>query len=150
MQSWTSQGGLEVQHLVHLQIQNESQSVASKTLTASGQIHQPYLSPHSQARDIFFAYHVTARCWCFLGPYHHQTSTPKELTLAIEAVSLAYLWHQVYSDSPLASAWKRYGLALRMINKAIGYPIPTTRDTTLMASFLLDLFEKVTNNDSEP
>lgn len=101
-----------------------------------------------QARDAFFAYYIASKCWDFLKPYHHPTDSPEHLTLAIEAVSLAYLWHQVYSDAALATAREKYILALRMTTKALSSPKHATKDTTLMASLLLDLFEKIT--DSEP
>ena len=69
------------------------------------------------------------------------------LTLAIEAVSLAYLWHQVYSDAALATAREKYISALRMINKLLRSSKEATKDTMLMASLLLDLFEKITNSE---
>ena len=101
-----------------------------------------------QARDAFFAHYATSRCWDFLKPYYHPLNAPKHLTLAIEAVSLAYLWHQVYSDVTLATARQKYISALRMTKNVLKSPIEATKATTLMASLLLDLFEKIT--DSEP
>ena len=68
--------------------------------------------------------------------------------MAIETVSLAYLWHQVYSDAALASARERYIQALRLTNKALKSPKEALKYTTLLASLLLDLFEKIT--DCEP
>ena len=107
------------------------------------------LSIDFQARDAFFAYYIASRCWDFLKPYHHPTDSPEYLTLAIEAVSLAYFWHQVYSDAALATARQKYVSALRMTNKTLkSSKKEVTKDTVLMASLLLDLFEKIT--DSEP
>lgn len=133
-----------------LRVRNESKSIARKVLK-----NAPHFEPQSlplsidlQARDAFFAYYVASKCWDFLKPYYHPTDSPKHLTLAIEAVSLAYLWHQVYSDAALATAREKYVLALRMTNKALTSSKEATKDTTLMASLLLDLFEKIT--DSEP
>ena len=75
--------------------------------------------------------------------------SPEYLELAIEAVSLAYLWHQVYSDAALATARRKYISALRITNKTLkSSKKEATKNTVLMASLLLDLFEKVT--DSEP
>lgn len=68
--------------------------------------------------------------------------------MAIEAVSLAYLWHQVYSDAALATARGKYILALRMTKKALKSSKEQIKNTTLMASLLLDLFEKIT--DTKP
>ena len=106
------------------------------------------LSIDLQARHAFFTHYITSKCWDFLKPYHHPTDSPEHLTLAIEAVSLAYLWHQVYSDAALVAARERYVAALRMTNKTLKSSGEATKDTTLMASLLLDLFEKIT--DSEP
>ena len=107
------------------------------------------LSIEFQARDAFFAHYIASRCWDFLKPYYHPTDSPEYLTLAIEAVSLAYLWHQVYSEAALATARQKYVSALRMTNKTLkSSKKEATKDTVLMASLLLDLFEKIT--DSEP
>lgn len=133
-----------------LRIRIESQSVARK---ASKRV--PHLEPRSvelsldsQARDLFFVYYVTSKCWDFLRPYHHPTDTPEHLTLAIEAVSLAYLWHQVHSNAALVTAREKYISALRMINQTLSSSGGATKNTTLMASLLLDLFEKITNRES--
>ena len=115
----------------------------------------PYFEPQSlplsvdlQARDAFFAHYISSKCWDFLKQYYYPADSPEYLTLAIEAVSLAYLWHQVYSDAALTIAREKYVLALRMTNKALKSSREATKDTTLMAPLLLDLFEKIT--DSQP
>ena len=74
--------------------------------------------------------------------------SPEHLTNAIEAVSLAYLWHQVYSDAVLATARGKYISALRMTNKILKSSKEQTKNTTLMASLLLDLFEKITDTET--
>ena len=108
------------------------------------------LSIDLQARDAFFAYYVTStsKTFNFLARFYHPTDSSDYLTLAIEAVSLAFLWHQVYSDAALASARERYIRALHLTNKALKSPKEVAKDTTLLAALLLDLFEKIT--DSEP
>ena len=106
------------------------------------------LSTDFQARDAFFAHYIASRCWDFLKPYYHPTDSPQYLTFAIEAVSSAYLWHQVYSDAALATARRRYVSALRMTNKTLkSTKKEATKDTVLMASLLLDLFEKITSSE---
>ena len=134
-----------------LRIQNESQSVVRRALKNAPPF-EPQSLPLSvdlQARDAFFAYYVssTSKCWDFLKRYYHPTDSPDHLTLAIEAVSLAYLWHQVYSDAALATARERYISALRTTNKTLQSPEEATKDTTLLASLLLDLFEKITDSE---
>ena len=135
-----------------LRIQNESQSVARRAL----RIATPFeprslpLSVDMHARYAFFAHYVTSpsKCWDFLERYYHPTDSPVHLTLAIDAVSLAYLWHKVYSDAALATARKRYISALRVINGALRSPEEAVKSTTLLASLLLDLFEKITDSES--
>jgi hypothetical protein len=68
--------------------------------------------------------------------------------LAIEAVSLAYLHHQVYSDAALAIARQKYVLALRTTNKNLHSLKEATSETSLLASLLLDMYEKIT--DTKP
>jgi hypothetical protein len=97
-----------------------------------------------QARDAFFAFWVTSKCWNFLIPYAHPTDCPEALTLAIEAVSLAYLWHQVGSNAALVNAREKYVLALRRTNKVLRIPNEAAKETSLLACLLLDLFEKIT------
>lgn len=106
------------------------------------------LSIDLQAREAFFAYYVDSKCWNVLKQYHHSKKPPEHMTLAIEAVSLAYLWHQVHSDIALAAARERYVAALRLTNKMLKSSKEVTKDATLLSSLLLDLFEKIT--DSEP
>ena len=102
-----------------------------------------------QARDAFFAYYVssTRTCWDFLKRYYHPMDSPDHLTLAIEAVSLAYLWHHVYSAAALATARERYVSALRLLNKTLKSSKGATKHTTLLSSLVLDLYEKMTDNE---
>jgi hypothetical protein len=105
------------------------------------------LSVDLQAREAFFSWYVkgTSRCWDFLQQYYHPADAPYHLTLAIEACSLAWLWHEVYSEAALSVARERYILALRVLNKALRSPDEAVKSTTLLAALVLDLFEKITN-----
>lgn len=51
-------------------------------------------------------------------------------------------------DAALATARETYIMALRMANKTLKSSQEAIKDPTLMASLLLDLFEKIA--DSEP
>ena len=79
-----------------LRVRNESQAVMMKALKHASTVgpQSLTLSVDLQARDAFFAYYVTStsRSWDFLQRFYHPTESPDHLTLAIEAVSLAYLW----------------------------------------------------------
>jgi hypothetical protein len=135
-----------------LRIRNESQAVRRKALSRNAPPFEPRSLPLSlelQARDAFFAYYVTgtSKTWDFLKPFYDPTHSPKHLTLSIDAVSLAYLSHQVYSDAALATARERYISALRMASRALQSPEVAAKHTTLLTSLLLDLFEKITNTE---
>jgi hypothetical protein len=104
-----------------------------------------------RARAAFFDYHIAEKCWSFLERYYHPLDSPECLTLAIEAVSLAYLWYQVYQgscNSALIAARRRYILATRGLNRVLECPEKVAHETTLLTSLLLDLFEKITNSRS--
>jgi hypothetical protein len=136
-----------------LRVRDESRAVRIKALSK----YAPHLEPCSpplsldvQARDAFFAYYVTgtSKTWDFLKPFFDLTQSPEHLRLSIDAASLAYLSHQVYSDAAITTAREKYVSALRMTNKALESPEVAARDTTLLTSLLLDLFEKITNSES--
>lgn len=139
-----------------LRIRNESQAVRRKA--ASRNLPPFHLEPRPlavslewQAREAFFAYYVTgtSKTWDFLKHFPHQLHTPEHLTLSIDAVSLAYLAHQTYSDAALAKSRERYVSALRMTNKALESLDVASNYTTLLASLILDLFEKITNSEPQ-
>jgi hypothetical protein len=153
-----------------LRIQDESKSVIWKFTknTPPSAPQSLSLSIDLQARDAFFIYYATgsSKCWIFLKQYYHSRNSSDHLTLAIEAVSLAYFWHlcrilslsltlfgnknsnaiPAYSDAALEAARQRYVLALRMTNRALNSPKEVIKESTLLASLLLDLFEKITNS----
>lgn len=133
-----------------LRFLDESASVVRKALKVSPPSAPQYLplSIDLQARSIFFTYYATNRRWGCLVPYNHPVDSPKHLTLTIEALSLAYLWRRVNSAVTLVFAREKYVQALRMTNKALKNSKEATQNTTLMASLLLDVFEKITNVES--
>ena len=55
----------------------------------------------------------------------------------------------VTSDVALLEAREKYGLALRMTNKALRSPELALKDTTLLSALCLDLFEKLTNTSQK-
>jgi hypothetical protein len=136
-----------------LRIKDQSQDVRRKAVARN---EAPPFEPRSltpslewQARDAFFAYCVTgsSKTWDFLKQFYDQIQIPEHLSLSIDAVSLAYLAHSAYSDVAFVAARERYVSALRMTNKALQSPEAAAKDTTLVASLLLDLFEKITNTE---
>ena len=107
------------------------------------------LSLQAQARDAFFMHYVSGlqHSWGFLKDYYYPSVTPDHLTLTIDAVSLAFLAHQLYSDAALQAAREKYVTALQLTHKAVKCPKIAVKETTLFTSLLLDLFEKITNNE---
>jgi hypothetical protein len=103
-----------------------------------------------QARSMFFGSYITdfCRAWDFLYPYFQSTIGPDHLMLSIDAVSLAFLSHQVTSPSAQQLGRRKYISALRKINAALDCPRTAHEATTLQTSLLLDLFEKITFSSS--
>ena len=85
--------------------------------------------------------------WDFLRDYYYPSAAPDHLTLTIDAVSLAFLAHQLYSDAALQAAREKYVTALQLTHKAVKCPKIAVKETTLFTSLLLDLFERITNNE---
>ncbi|TVY33493.1 hypothetical protein LSUB1_G006981 [Lachnellula subtilissima] len=138
-----------------LRIADESKSVQQKVISRishpSGQdLFWLPLSLEAQARDAFFVHYVagTTTTWDFLKLYY-STSPSDHLALSIDAASLAYLSHEMHSETALAIARKKYVSALRTTSKAVQSPGLVAEEPTLLASLVLDLFEKITNADSK-
>jgi hypothetical protein len=137
-----------------LRITDESKAVqrkvTSKQAPPAGQdvLWLP-LSLEAQARDAFFMHYVagTLTTWDFLK-FHYPTNAAEHLALSIDAASLAYLSHETHSETALAIARKKYLSALRTTNKALQSPHLAAEEPTLLAALVLDLFEKITNADS--
>jgi len=96
-------------------------------------------------QDMFFTYYVSdfSRTWDFLYNYLDPRFTPKYLTLSIEAVSLAFLSHQVSSETAKDLGRRKYCQALREINIALQDPTTAKATSTFEGALLLDLFEKI-------
>jgi hypothetical protein len=139
-----------------LRILDETQTVRSRTVskkanttprqsgTTSGLAELP-LDLLVQARELFFGYYIADFCriWDFLYPYFNSNTAPDHLNLSIDAVSLAFLSHQVTSSSAQQLGRQKYVSALRRINAALQSPNTAFESTTLETSLLLDLFEKI-------
>jgi hypothetical protein len=102
-------------------------------------------------REMFFAYYVSdfSRTWDFLFSYVDPTVAPAHLSLGIDAVSLAFLSHQVSSPTAKRMGTRKYVEALREINKAVQDPGTAANMSTFEAALLLDLFEKMMISASE-
>jgi hypothetical protein len=138
-----------------LRIRDESQSVerkAIKSYSHTNSTPQSFsLSLDVQAREAFFLHYVTGtlRTWEFLAQYSDPVNTPHHLNLSIDAVSMAYLSHQVYSNSSLTMARERYLSAIKSTTKALRSLEQVSSESTLVSSLLLDLYEKITGIEPE-
>lgn len=110
-------------------------------------LHPVILSLDARARDIFLNYYVdgVSRTWQFLLPFFDSVGSPEHLTTTIDAVSLAFLSHQVSSTITLESAREKYASALHKTAKALKKPDLGSTNSLILSTLLLDLFEKLTN-----
>ena len=109
--------------------------------------NSPQFSVTVRARDSFYMCYTSnplARCWRFLQPYHHsQSDCPTHLRLAIDALSLAYFWHELDSRAALLACMQTYILAIGNMGKAISSrPLQIGRDTAT-AALVLDIVDKI-------
>lgn len=128
-----------------------TKAFARTTLTQSKQSAVPLRLRHLpqdlqvMGRDIFFAHYVSdfSRTWDFLYSYVDSKVAPEHLSLGIDAVSLAFLSHQVSSPTAREMGRKKYVEALKKINKALQDPESASKLSTFEGALLLDLFEKI-------
>ena len=78
---------------------------------------------------------------------YKQSSTDKHLIASVDAVSLAFFSFQFDCTPASRISREKYLSALPLLNKALCTPECATSDATLLAVLLLDLFEKITNNN---
>jgi hypothetical protein len=102
-------------------------------------------------RGMFFTYYVSdfSRTWDFLYEHLDSPQAPEHLTLGIEAVSLAFLSHQVSSQTAKDLGRRKYCEALRKINIALQDPYSAKATTSFQSALLLDLYEKIMKSASE-
>jgi hypothetical protein len=98
-------------------------------------------------REMFFAHYVSdfSHTWNFVLSYLNPNFTPEHLSLAIDAVSLAFLSHQVSSQTAKEMGTRKYVEALKKINMAVQDPATAMKISTIEGALLLDLFEKMMN-----
>lgn len=132
------------------------QTIRAKPLKTSTpsvpfRIHHIHQDLQTLGREMFFGTYVSdfSSTWDFLFPYLDSASTPDHLAAGIDAVSLAFLAHQVSSPTAKEMGRVKYADALRRINKAIQDPEKVGAMSTFQSALLLDLFEKITVADSE-
>ena len=105
----------------------------------------------SQARDLFYYNYVVGmlKPLDFLESICAPTSKDEHLSASMDAVALAYLNYQCHAPDAQSAARRAYVAALRLMNKAIQDPELARRDSTMLAILLLDLYEKITNQEPQ-
>ena len=103
-----------------------------------------------RAKDIFYYNYVVGKAQPldFLQPYYDKCpSGTDNLLESIDAVSLAYLNFQKRTSSAHREAQQHYISALRLTRSALGDPDDAKKDSTILSIMLLDMYEKITNNE---
>jgi hypothetical protein len=137
-----------------LRIRDQSHSVFQKIVKRET---NTTLSPaitvflKDRARAAFFSNYVFrgSKSYDFLGPFYTSADVDKPLSASLEAVSLAFFAHQENAARADKESRNQYASALGEVKKAISCPLTARKDSTLLATMLLDLYEKITNFNPE-
>lgn len=105
------------------------------------------MSLEDRARAAFFSNYVFhgSKSYDFLGPFYAAAHIDEPLAMSLEAVSLAFFALQESAAPATIEGRYRYATALAHVKQAINSPVLVRKDSTLLATMLLDLYEKITN-----
>lgn len=132
-------------------IRDESHRIKQKVLTQKSKVWPKPLTITipDRARGAFFSHYVSgfSKTYDVLEPLYVQSPVDGHLAASLDAVSLAFF--SLHFNYPQAShiAREKYLHALPLLNRALKSPESATSDPTLLAVLLLDLFEKMTNDN---
>jgi transcriptional regulatory protein LevR len=93
-----------------------------------------------RARNLFFSRYVTGNNRAFEYMQSFASDTSQHLEASIEAVSLAQFSVKANSSRIMDKARRKYVLALQLTNRILQVPEQATKDVTMLAILLLDLF----------
>lgn len=134
-----------------LRIRDESQSTKQKASTRRSRImpQTVTITIDNRARNAFFSHYVSgfSNAYDILESLDEQSPSNRHLSASVDAVSLAFFSSQFDCIQASYNAREKYLYALPLLNKALKSPESATSDSTLLAVLLLDLFEKLTNNN---
>ena len=134
-----------------LRVRNETQTTKQKALsrTSNPVLRTLTTNIDERARNAFFSHYVSgfSKTYDVVESLYKQAPTDGPLTASVDAVSLAFFSFQFDSIQTLPRSRQKYLSALPLLNKALHTPDLATSDSTLLAVLLLDLFEKLTNNN---
>ncbi|CAD6582208.1 MAG: hypothetical protein ASARMPRED_000899 [Alectoria sarmentosa] len=134
-----------------LRVRNETQTTKQKALARRPKFVPPSLTIalDDRARNAFFSHYVSgfSKTYDVLESLYKQCPKDRPLTASVDAVSLAFFSFQFGCTQASQVAREKYLHALSLLNRALKSPESVTSDSTLLAVLLLDLFEKITNNN---
>lgn len=130
-----------------LRIRDQTLSVWQKTIKhkAPTNFSQTIrVSLQDRAKAAFFANYVFegSKSYDFLQPFYILATSNRALSASVEAASLAFFAHQENASSVAKEGIARYTEAIALVQKAITCPISARKEATLIASMILDLYEK--------
>ena len=137
-----------------LRIRDQTHSVSLKLVKQNARTELPTtttVSLQDRARSAFFSNYVFegSKSYDFLRPFYSSAGGDKALSASLDAVSLAFFAHQENANSAVKHCRDRYRSALSQVQHAISCPLAARKDSTLLATMLLDLYEKITNCNPE-
>lgn len=105
-----------------------------------------------RARQAFFSHYVfgLSRSHDVLDPLYRAAAPDSYLASSVDAVSLAFLAHQMEAPGLLRPASEHYLTAIRRLRQALRRPELAASDVTLQTILLLDLYEKIINDQTRP
>ncbi|KAF6232189.1 hypothetical protein HO173_009572 [Letharia columbiana] len=134
-----------------LRVRDETQATRQKALSCSSKPIPRTLATTIQdrARNAFFFHYVSgfSKTYDVLEPLYEHSPSDRPLIASVDAVSLAFFSFQFDCEQASHISREKYLSALPLLNKALRSPESATSDSTLSAVLLLDLFEKITNNN---
>ena len=134
-----------------MRVRNETQATKQKVLNRAlaPAPRTLTISIDDTARNAFFTHYVSgfSKTYDVAESLYAQSPADRPLPASVDAVSLAFFSFQFDSTPALSIAREKYLSALPLLNKALTSSESATSDSTLLAVLLLDLFEKITNNN---
>ena len=134
-----------------LRVRNETEKTKQKALSRALPPVPRTLNTtiDDRARNAFFSHYVSgfSKTYDVLEPLYQRSAPDRPLNASVDAVSLAFLSFQFDCTQALRLSRDKYLSALPLLNKTLRTPESAASDSTLLAVLLLDLYEKITNNN---
>ena len=134
-----------------LRVRNETDTTKQKALSRAFMPIPRTLAAtiYDRARNAFFTHYVSgfSKTYDVLEFLYKQSPADRPLIASVDAVSLAFFSFHFDCQQASHVSREKYLSALPLLRKALQTPGFATSDSTLLAVLLLDLYEKITNNN---